>query len=245
MTPLRTIAIVLSLLVHGSLGYAMRGHTPSPRLDAFDTGSGNDIFMVEQGIGIDSVIKLGEDIETLHTAEVTPVEAVQSPPIPDEKPIEELRDAITSTAVTAREDNIIKTEEPPPPITEPEKPKEVQVQVQPVQVAIAKDESSGRQQNAATASALNEYYGQLSKLFQASKFKPRQQLSGTVEVLLTIDAEGRLLSREVKASSGERLLDETALAIIDRAASDMPGAKPKDLINQQFSIQQTFHFVTR
>ena len=112
-------------------------------------------------------------------------------------------------------------------------------------MAIAKDESSGREQTAGAASALNEYFGQLSKLLQASKFKPRQQLSGRVEVLITIDAEGRLLSREVKTSSGEKILDETALEIVDRAAPDMQSAMPKGLISQQFSIDQTFIFVTR
>ena len=242
MTLLRTIAVVLSLMVHGSLGYGMWQHARSPRLDSFDAGSGNDSFTVELGIGIDGIVKLGEDIETIHAAEVTPVEMVPTPPVPEEKPIEDLRDAITSTAVTAIEDNIVKTEEPPPPVTEPEKPKQVQALVQPMQLALAKDASTGREQTASGASALNEYLGQLTKLFEASKFQPKKRAIGRVEIEIAIGTDGHLVSRKVKTSSGIQLLDDTALEIVDRAAEKVSTIMPSGLLTQELSTTLPFIF---
>jgi protein TonB len=241
MRALKATAILLSLGVHGSIGYAMWPRLESADFHTYSIGNGDDMFVVEQGIALEGSVKLGDATETIHTEEVTPVETVQAQPVQEVKEIEELRDAITSTSVAAIEDNIIKTEEPPPEV-KPEEPKPVEAVQQPAQIAISREASSGREQKGGDATAINEYFGKLARLFEESKFRPKRRAIGKVVVQLKIAPDGRLLSREVKTSSGNSNLDETALAIVDRAAPDIQGAMPKGLLSSELSATLPFNF---
>ena len=80
MSGLRIIAIVLSVLVHASLGYAMLPSLDKANSEARELGNGTDIVLVEQGIATEGVSKLGNDMETIETAEVIPVEQPPPPP---------------------------------------------------------------------------------------------------------------------------------------------------------------------
>ncbi len=241
-------ALFLSLLLHGTGGYSLGRQAAAPeRMEAFDAGNGNDKFNVEQGISIEGIVKLGEDLSTIQTAAVTPVEATQPPPPEVIKPVEELHDTVTSTAPDAIEEKIVKTVEPPPPTpVEQPKPQEITPQEQqPQQVAMLTESSSGREMRGGDASVLNEYHGKLSKLFQSSKFSPNTKLKGKVEVSITIGPDGQMISRQIKSSSGHKILDDTAVAIVDRAAGDFQSAMPKGLVLSQFSITVPFDFLTR
>jgi periplasmic protein TonB len=241
VTTFRTIAIVLSLGLHGSLGYAMLPALNDIDVQAFSAGTGDDMFTVEQGIALEGSVKLGDSTETIHTEEVTPVETVQAQPVPEVREVEELRDTITSTSVAAIEDNIIKTEEPPPEVKADE-PMPVEAVQQPAQVAIAREASSGREQRGGRADEINAYFGKLARLFEESKFRPKRRAVGKVVVQLRIGTDGRLLSREVKTSSGNASLDETALAIVDRAAPEIQGAMPSGLLSSELSATLPFNF---
>lgn len=241
MSSIRTIAIVLSMGVHVSLGYAMWPRLDDVDMQSMSAGIGEDMFVVEQGVALEGSVKLGDATETIHTEDVTPVETVEAKPVQEVKEVEELRDTITSTNVAAIEDNIIKTEEPPPEI-KPEEPKPQEAVQQPAQVAIARDASSGREQKGGDANAINQYFGKLAKLFEESKFRPKRRAIGKVLVQLKIGPDGRLLSREVKSSSGNTNLDETALAIVDRAAPEIQGAMPKGLLTSELSAVLPFNF---
>ncbi len=241
MNSLKALAIALSLGAHASLGYAMW-----PRLDAVDAqsmsaGAGDDMFVVEQGVALEGSVKLGDATETIHTEEITPVETVEAKPVEEIKDVDDKRDTITSTNVAAIEDNIIKTEEPPPEM-KPEEVKPVEAVQQPAQIALARDASSGREQKGGNADAINQYFGKLAKLFEESKFRPKRRAIGKVIVQLKIGTDGRLLSREVKASSGNQNLDETALAIVDRAAPDIQEAMPPGLLSGELSASLPFNF---
>lgn len=251
MNNLRAIAVVASLAGHiGMAAYA--AYVPTSvdrRFQAFDQGEGTDEFIVEQGVGIDGIVKLGDSVETIRTVDVTPVEA--TPPAPTEvKPLDELQDAIVSKAAEAVEDNIVKIDEPPPEV-QPEEVKPTEVQpVQaiepPITVAIAKEASSGSAKTGGDASALAEYRGKLAKLFQECKFPPKRRVVGNAQVRITVDELGRVVGREIVKSSGNPDVDQAALANVDYALKDckdeaLPQA-PEGLTAADRSVLQGYSF---
>ena len=246
--PVFAVALFVSLLLHATGGYSLGGQAAAPdRIEAFEAGNGNDKFQVEAGIAIEGIVKLGDDLSTIQTAALAPVEATPPPPPEEIKPVEELHDAVTSTAPEAIEEKIVKTVEPPPPTpVEQPKPDDIKPQEQqPQQVAMLTEASSGHEQHGGDATVMKEYHGKLSKIFQSSKFSPNTKLKGKVEVSVTIGSDGKMLSRQIKTSSGHQILDNTAIAIVDRAAAEFEGALPKGLVLSQFSITQPFDFTTR
>jgi periplasmic protein TonB len=242
MKSLRTIAVALSLMVHASVGYAMLPRDDVNPIDSFAAGTGNDQFVVEQGIAIEGIAKLGDDLQTIETVDVTPA-AQEAPPVQEVKPVDELRDTITS-AESKVEDNIVKTEEPPPPVTPPPTPQVVEAQEQPKQVALASEQSSGEaKKGAADPAVFKQYLGKLSEFVQKAKINPRSKLTGTVWVKFKVSPEGELLSREITASSGSKVLDEAAVAALDRAAPFPP--MPQEVANGPVDVSVPFKFVTR
>lgn len=111
---LRLVTIAVSVALHAALVYSMLERTNNDA--ALDMGSGDDVFSVEQGIAIEGLAKLGDALEKIETAELTPLQPTAPPKEvtpPDVRPVEELQDAITSNE--GREDNIVKLDDPPPP----------------------------------------------------------------------------------------------------------------------------------
>lgn len=243
MTGYRAIAGLLSLTIHLSAGYAMIKRPDIAAMEAFDAGTGNDNIVVEQGIAIEGLAKLGDAIETIETAEVTPVAAEAPPPVPEVKPLDELRDVVTSDASTV-EDNIVKADEPPPETPPPPKPEVVQVQEQPQQVAVVTEQSSGEEKRGSVNStARSQYLGKLRDVLERAKINPRSRLAGTVWVKFKIGAAGELLSREVTSSSGSQVLDDAAVAALDRAAPFPP--MPNDVADEPMVVSVPFKFITR
>jgi protein TonB len=242
MNTARSIAVVLSLLAHASLGYAMIPRVFQTNVDALEAGDGDDVVTVEQGIAIEGLAKLGDAMETIETAEVTPVEQATPPPIEEVKPIEELRDVITSEASEVQDD-IVQTEEPPPEIQE-KPPEQVQVQeVQPEQVAIVTEQSSGEEKSGGDPKAFSLYLGKINQLVQRSKINPRSRLAGTVVMRFTVGTRGELISKEVATSSGHAALDNAAIAALERAAPFPP--IPPEVSTRPLAFTQPFRFIMR
>ena len=245
MNQVRSIAVALSLIAHGSFAYALTRHVSTEtNFVAFEAGSGDDQFVVEQGIGIDNIVKLGDDVQTVRTAELTPVETLPTP-VEETKPVEDTPQVITSVSETAIEDNIVKPEEPLPEI-KPQETAPVQAVEQPVQVAIAKDASSGGEQTGGDASALAEYRGKLVKLFQECKFPPKRRIIGNAQVRIVVDELGKVVNREIVKSSGDPKVDEAALANVDYALNDckdegLPKA-PEGLTASDRTVIQGYNF---
>lgn len=240
MQSYRLIATVLSVLVHGSAVYAMLPRTEMSATEAFDAGTGNDSIFVEQGIAIEGLAKLGDAVETIETAEVTPVEAPPPIPVEEVKPLDDLRDVITSD-VSKVEDNIVKTEEPPPKEVPPEV---VQATDQPQQVALVSEQSSGEAKTGSVnTTERTKYLGKLRDVLERAKINPRSRLAGTVVVKFKIGPNGELLSREVTASSGSPVLDEAAVAALDRAAPFPP--MPSAVAHEPLVVSVPFKFITR
>lgn len=80
--------------------------------------------------------------------------------------------------------------------------------------------------NGTAAAVSADYYHELAAWLEKHKQYPRRAVlrrqQGVVRVSFKIDRQGNLLSREIVASSGYRLLDEAADALLLRA-SPMPG----------------------
>ena len=241
---IRLFAIVLSTLIHASVGYGIAYKEPEPAAQSFEQGDGEDALTVEQGIALEGLAKLGDAMETIETVEATPVEAVEPPPpVEEQKPIEELSETITSDASTV-EDNIVKVDEPPPPDVQKERPPEqVQPIEQPKQVAILTEQSSGEAKVAGDATARAEYLGKLRNVLERAKVNPRSRMAGTVVVKFKIGTKGELMSREITKSSGSKTLDDAALAALDRAAP-FP-SMPAEVADEPLVVSVPFKFITR
>jgi protein TonB len=241
MNWLRSTAILLSLLIHGSIGYAMLPSFAPVNPDAIDLGKGMDIVLVEQGIASEGISKLGDAMQTVETTEVVPVQAPPPPPPQEVKP-DELHDVIASAESTV-EQEVVKSEEPPPLKMPPPPPEAVHVQSQPAQVAIVTEQSSGEAKTGGDAKAFGLYLGQINDHVQRAKVNPRSAVSGTVVVRFTIGLDGQLLSKEVAASSGSKTLDEAATSALDRAAPFPP--IPPEVSVQPLAFTQPFKFIIR
>lgn len=244
MTSLRTGTIALSLMLHATLGYAMMPRYDNVPVDALNEGTGTDMVVVEQGIAIEGLAKLGDALQSIETADITPVARETPPPVQEVKPVDELRDAVTSTESKV-EEQIVKTEEPPPPTTPPPPtPDVVQANEQPQQVAMATEQSSGEEKKgAADPTLVRQYLGKLSEVVQKAKINPRSKLVGTVWIKFKVSPAGELLSSEITASSGSKVLDQAAVASLERAAPFPP--MPDEVARGPMDVSVPFKFVTR
>jgi periplasmic protein TonB len=240
MNWLRWTAIVLSVLVHGSIGYAMLPTLQQTNTQAIDIGKGTDIVLVEQGIAEEGNAKLGDALETIETAEVVPVQAAPPPPPEQVKP-DELRDVIASDASTV-EQQVVKLDDPPP-LKEPPPPETIQAQAQPEQVAVVTQQSSGEAKSGGDAKLLGLYLGKINNHVQRAKVNPRSGTSGTVVMRFTIDVTGKLMSKEIAKSSGSKTLDDAAIAALDRAAPFPP--IPPEVSIRPLAFTQPFKFIIR
>jgi periplasmic protein TonB len=236
----RTFAILLSLVAHASLAFAIVWRPSQSPIDAFNSGAGEDVVTVEQGVALDGMAKLGDALETLETQEVTPV--VATPPPPEEvKPLDELRDVVASEESTVIEE-VVEAKEPPE--KEQEKVPEIKAQEQqPEQVAIATEQSSGEAKTAGNAKAFGLYLGQINDRVQKAKVNPRARLAGTVVMRFTVGVDGQLLSKEIAQSSGSQLLDQAAVTALERAAPFPP--IPSDVSSKPLAFTQPFKFILR
>ncbi|HVJ78490.1 MAG TPA: TonB family protein [Hyphomicrobium sp.] len=257
MNWLRSIAIILSVLIHGSIGYAMWPHLQQTDNQALDMGKGTDIVLVEQGIAEEGISKLGDALETIETAEIVPVQAAPPPPPPEQAQPDELRDVISSESSKV-EQQVAKLTDPPPlkdappptktlddppPLKEPPPPETIQAQAQPEQVAVVTQQSSGEAKSGGNAKMLGLYLGKINTYVQRAKVNPRSTVAGTVVMRFTIGIDGKLLSKEVAKSSGSKVLDDAARAALDRAAPFPP--IPPEVSIRPLAFTQPFRFIMR
>jgi periplasmic protein TonB len=231
---LRPIAVLLSLGLHAGVVFALVGVTSG---GALDSGTGDDTFVVEQGISIEGVTNFGEAEEMIETVDIPPVQATEEPQ--EVKEIEpELTEVVTSTA---GEHEAPVLEEEPEPVEE-EKPVAVPVEEQAPQVATLVEKSSGAAQAGGDSTLRLAYLGTLRKTLERTKVNPRSRKTGTVLVRFTVGPSGNVISREVQKSSGSKVLDEAAIAALDRTSFP---PMPDDLAGSTIEVQVPFKFLTR
>lgn len=226
---------LFSLGLHAALLLMLVGVSGGAALDA---GSGDDLVVVEQGIALEGLAKFGEAEEMIETVDIAPVQAADAP-----KPVEEIKPELTDvvTATESPHEEQVVPDEPKP--VEEEQPVQVPVQEQAPQVATLIEKSSGAAQEGGDTTSRMAYLGQVRKSLERSKVNPRSSLAGTVLIRFTVGPAGDVLSRVVQKSSGSKLLDDAAMASLDRAAP-FP-AMPQDLARGPLEVQVPFNFVTR
>lgn len=219
---IRAITWLVSFLVHGLLVvYSLSGDMVSEASAALEAGSGNDVYKIEQGIGIEGFMQEGTAVETVEANEV-PVQMSEARPQIDEvKPVEKVpEDTVVQSANGAEMEDF-------PPKEELE---EVKPQVAPQmatletieQQAVEEQKSAGQKQDGGDPGVRRAYLGRLARKLQQAKVNPHSRASGTVIVRFTVGPSGELLSKEVAASSGSQILDAAALSAIDKAAPFPP-----------------------
>lgn len=211
---LRTLTWLISFALHGGV-VAFFLATPS---DAYlDMGSGDDTFVVEQGVYQEQV-----------TAVEAPPQVLQSaPPVEEVKPIEEDTQAVISSESGPQQEKVV--EEIPEEVKEPQKEQLAAVQ----QTELAIEEQKAREEEGQTGgntTVMSAYRGKLFSHISKKKMNPRSKFAGTAVVRFTVGPEGELISREIATSSGSKTLDDAAIASIDRAAPfpAMPGEAKSD-----------------
>lgn len=236
MDAVRSTTWLISLGLHAGILVALVGVTAGGA--ALESGSGEDVFVVEQGIAIEGVAKLGEAEEMVETIDIPPVQQAQLEPPEEVEP--ELTEVITSTE-SEHEEAVVEQE--PEPVVEEELPIAVPIEEQPPQVATVALKSSGQAQTGGDTSQIQAYKGLLFKTIVRNQVKPKRRQNGTVLISFTVDPSGQLLSRRVKKSSGSKLLDEAAIAALDRSAPFPP--MPENVAPGPLEVQVPFKFITR
>jgi protein TonB len=232
---LRFVTIILSLGLHAALFLPLMSFGGGAALEA---GTGDDQVVVEQGIALEGLTKFGEAEEMIETVDIPPIQAAEVPqPVEEIKP--ELTDVVTSTE--GKHEDQVMAEEPKP--VEEERPQEVPVKEQAPQVATLIEQSSGAAQEGGDTTQRLAYLGQVRKTLERSKVNPRSTMSGTVLLKFTVGPKGELLSRTVQRSSGSKVLDEAAMAALDRAAPFPP--LPQEIASGPLEVQVPFRFITR
>ena len=233
---LRFVTIILSLGLHAALFLPLMSFGGGAALEA---GTGDDQVVVEQGIALEGFTKFGEAEEMIETIDIPPIQAAEVPqPVEEVKP--ELTDVVTSTE--GKHEEQVMSEEPKP-VEEEERPQEVAVMEQAPQVATLIEQSSGAAQEGGDTTQRLAYLGQVRKTLERSKVNPRSKVAGTVLLKFTVGPKGELLSRTVQRSSGSKILDDAAMAALDRAAPFPP--LPQEIASGPLEVQVPFRFITR
>ena len=245
MDRLRIATIVASIVLHAGLLVGIRDVANSRA--AFDTGTGSDEFMIEKGIAIEGVGLFGQDRETVQAVEVPPQEKVAAV-----QPMEQVRaidkpEVITSAAT--EQQNVVEAREPEPepakvvPPPEPPPPQQVAALEVPPQQAVSMEASSAKAHTGGDAKLLSMYRGEVSKKLQKSKVLPKTRATGLVVLRFEVDLTGELVSRQVERSSGSKVLDEAAVAALDKAAPFPP--IPPETGKKTLVMSVPFEFIQR
>jgi periplasmic protein TonB len=205
---------------------------------SLDQGSGDDQLVAEAGISIEGLSKTGDAEISTSALEAEPVEMSEArPAIEEVKAVKEVEDTkvIQSMAGPEQEqiDEEIKQEQP--------RPQQIATLEQVPQVAVEEKQAAGAAQTGGDATALNAYRGKLWTHLGKKKFAPSTRAAGTVIVRFKLDAAGQLLSSVVEMSSGNKLLDDAAIRMIERAAPfpPIPGELAQTAYEERVPIKFT------
>ncbi len=224
---LRAVTWLVSFALHGGV---VAFFLASPGGASLEEGSGEDVFIVEQGAYQEYIEAVEAPPQVLHSA----------PPVEEVKPIEEDTQAVISSENGPDQEKVV--EEIKEVVKEP--PKEEFAAVEQTELAI--EEQKAKEEVAKTGgdtTAISAYRGRLFSHISKKKVNPRSKFAGTAVVRFTVGPQGELISREVTSSSGSKVLDDAAVASIDRAAP-FP-AMPTDAGTGPMVVSVPFKFSVR
>lgn len=236
----RAGAIAASVLMHAAAGLLA---VDLARTVTYDVGASGRAFRVDNAIALTSVVELGTDLE--NSAAVEPVAAAPeraSARTPETKP-PDLPVVGSATSSSSQ----IDTQTPAETLSDPTPNEATLAHAEPPAAAReakeARTRASAQALNGGDAKALARYHGVLARKLQQARVLPRQRAGGRVLVRFKVAPSGELLSREVTHSSGQAVLDEAALASIDRAAPFPP--IPSETSAGPLTLTVPFDYVVR
>lgn len=234
---LRAVTWLVSFALHGAVaGFFLI----SPGGAALDEGSGDDTFVVEQGIAIEGFAKLGDSDATVEAVDVPPPVLQAAPPVEEVKPLEEDVQHVIGSETGPEQEQV--TREPEPEEVKEAKPEQMAA-VEQTEVPVEERHAAGAKQSGGDITALSAYRGKLFSHILKKKVNPRSREVGTVIVRFTVSPQGELISREIATSSGSKVLDDAAVASIDRAAP-FP-AMPAEASAEPLVVSVPFKFSVR
>lgn len=238
----------LSGLMHASLVLAFVSVDAGGR--SYEQGDGSDMFHIEQGIAVEGLSQIGEASEVIETANDVPMEAqaaVAEQAQPEEvKPVEQPPEPIEKTEVITAKAELVEEQEilrETPPEVEQAKPQQVAAAEAIPEAVVVEEKSAAAKQSGGDPTVRMAYLGKLRSNIERKKVNPKTRDQGTVVVRFTVDSLGKLVSREVTASSGSKRLDEAALAAIERASPFPPF--PTGLGAPNIVVNVPFRFMTQ
>lgn len=223
---LRAVTCLISFALHGGVAAFFLA---TPGGASLEEGIGEDIFIVEQGAYQERVDAVEAPPPTLQSA----------PPVEEVKPLEEDAQAVISSEQGPDQEKVVEE------IEEVEEPRKEQFATL-EQTEIPIEEQKAREEVAKTGgntTAMSAYRGRLFSHISKKKVNPRSKFAGIAVVRFTVGPQGELISREITSSSGSKVLDDAAVASIDRAAP-FP-AMPSDAGNEPMVVSVPFKFSVR
>jgi protein TonB len=246
---LRPLTWLISLALHSAIALVFL--MPAGNA-ALEKGSGQDAMIVEQGIALEGLAKLGADEASVKAVEATPAEAAAATPPEEVQPVEDAKVIASTEGLKQDVPFEPKPEEikpvPPQPVVQP-RPEQVQplprqrVATLQQETTVEQHQSSGKALLGGDTTTRSAYLGTLRSRLERAKINPRSGISGTAVVDFVVDANGRVISREVRVSSGHKVLDDAALASIDKASPFPP--MPKTLNQAKIEVSVPFKFSVR
>jgi protein TonB len=234
---LRIFTFLSSFVLHGAI---VAFFLAVPGGAALDTGAGSDLFLLEHGIEIEGIAKIGDAETTIEAVEAPPEVSEARPPIEEVKPAEPEVQHVIGSDAGPEQQKVVEEREPDP--IEQARPPQVAA-IEQTEVAVEEQLAAGAKQIGGEATAVSMYRGRLYEHLSRKKVNPHSRQEGTVVVRFTVDTSGHVLSREVMESSGSKTLDAAAVASIDRAAPFPP--MPSDVGGGPMVVSVPFKFSVR
>jgi protein TonB len=246
MLGLRLLAIGVSSGLHAA---ALASVLWYERGTAFESGSEIAAFRVERG-AVEVVAVPGQDLVTVTASEAEPLppsaarpagEPTQAQEAPEDAEVmrDPGPDPVLSETITSRSD--LRHEVPPPEAARPVEGEAAAVAQPETPPAAPERKSAGGAAPGGDATIRAAYLGALRTKIEKATVKPRGRGSGTTVVRFTVDAAGRVVAREIAASSGNKALDEAALTAFERALPFPPF--PDGLARDPLVVSIPFKFV--
>ncbi|WP_088343976.1 MULTISPECIES: energy transducer TonB [Rhodomicrobium] len=234
MDAIRIGAWVFSVAAHVTVAWLLVAELRGS--SAIDAGAGTDQFLLEQGVGIENIVTFGDAAETVADADAA-LPVVQAASEQPEELKEDAPPAIATTAESEETTVVAKQVEPEP--VEEVKAEQVMAAAEQVEQQAASSAQTG-----GLSTALSAYFGRVSRAFERHKAKPASRRAGVAIVRFSMEPSGRVISREIERSSGSAMLDNAALASVDRA-SPLPPVPPEIVAARPLTFSVPFNFIVR
>jgi protein TonB len=227
MSWVRSIALFLSAALHAAL---LLFFASRPDVLGLEEGKGRDDVTVAIPISIENSDLLGLNERNAEASEAAA--PARSPGRERQEPEAQNPDPVTERTVQTA------TEETSPPVPEAKPADQAKSPAEDVS-----PEQAGRALEARRMQLSSSYMRDIFKSLSRHSVNPDSSRTGRVVILATIASSGKLVGRKIAESSGSDILDNAALATVDKS-SPFP-AMPRELGSDQMTLRLPFEYETR